>query len=63
MPYGFSERMMEAADEYFSQDGRFCKKCGEELLIDHEILAGVCLTCMMIEFQESQREEEGEGER
>lgn len=34
-----------------------CKKCGDELLIDHEILAGICLACMMVEFQESQREE------
>ena len=62
MPYGFSERMMEAADELFSQEGRGCKKCGEELLIDHEIASGKCLACMMIEFQEKMREE-GEGER
>lgn len=40
-----------------------CKICGEELLIDHEIASGKCLACMVIEFQESQREEEGEGER
>lgn len=37
-----------------------CKKCGDELLLDHEIAAGKCLACMMIEFQESQREEEEE---
>jgi hypothetical protein len=35
-----------------------CKICGEELLIDHEILAGICLACMMREIQR----EEGEGE-
>ena len=31
-----------------------CKYCGEELLIDHEIQAGECMTCMMIMEQEDE---------
>ena len=40
-----------------------CKKCGEELLLDQEIASGKCLVCMMIEFQDSQREEGEHGDR
>jgi len=39
-----------------------CKKCGDELLLDQEIASGKCLACMMIEFQESQREEGEHGD-
>jgi hypothetical protein len=35
-------------------------KCSEELLIDHEIKAGKCMTCMMLEFQEEQGQEQHE---
>ena len=39
-----------------------CKFCGEELLLDQEIASGKCLACMMVEFQESMREEREHGD-
>lgn len=40
MPYGFSERMMEAAEEQFSQEGRVCHKCGAESTPENPITWG-----------------------
>jgi len=40
MPYGFSERMMEAAEEQFSQDGRACSKCCTESTPENPVTWG-----------------------
>ena len=35
-----------------------CSKCGIELILHHELAAGKCITCMLIEQQDQEAKRE-----